>query len=99
MQIDKSRVLAFGASSTWVWTLPGDPKNLRAGTDLHARFWKQAILWLAHQDEMEENVYARPEYRRLVAHGRQTVRMGMRDKRGDEVPDDRYQTSAGGATG
>jgi uncharacterized membrane protein len=88
MTIDKSRVLAFGASSTWVWTLPSlDAKNPKAGTDLHARFWKQAILWLAHQDEMEGAVYARPEYRRLVAHGRQTVRMGLRDKRGDEVPD------------
>jgi hypothetical protein len=54
---------------------------------LHARFWKQTVLWLAHQDELEGNVYVRPEFRRLGAGGRQTVRMGVRDKRGDELPD------------
>ena len=99
MQINKSRTLAFGASSTWVWTLPlTDSKNPKAGTELHARFWKQAVLWLAHQDEMDGAVYARPEFRRLVAHGRQSVRMGMRDKRGDEVPDAdfKYQVVAEG---
>jgi hypothetical protein len=45
------------------------------------------VLWLAHQDEVEGNVYVRPEFRRLVASGRQNIRMGVRDKRGDEVPD------------
>jgi hypothetical protein len=92
MEINKSRTLAFGPSSTWVWT------NSKPTAELHARFWKQAVLWLAHQDEMEGAVYARPEYRRLVANGRQTVRMGMRDKRGDEIPDAdfRYQVVSEG---
>jgi hypothetical protein len=51
------------------------------------------VLWLAHQDEVEGNVYVRPEFRRLVVNGRQNVRMGVRDKRGDDVPesDIRYQ--------
>jgi uncharacterized membrane protein len=81
------RVLAFGASDTWRWTLPGPEDNRKGPTDLHARFWKQAVLWLAHQDEVEGNVYVRPEFRRLVVNGRQTIRMGVRDKRGDEMPD------------
>ncbi len=88
------RTLAFGASDTWLWTLPStDPTNLRATYDLHARFWKQIVLWLAHQDEIEGNVYVRPEFRRLVANGRQNVRMGIRDKRGDDIPEGeiRYQ--------
>ena len=86
---DKGRVLAFGASDTWLWTQPGKPKKTRGirPADLHARFWKQMVLWLAHQDEVEGNVYVRPEFRRLVVNGRQTVRMGIRDKRGDEVPE------------
>ncbi len=89
-----ARVLVFGASNTWSWTRPGPDKESRRTTaDLHTRFWKQTVLWLAHQDELDGNVYVRPEFRRLVANGRQSIRMGMRDKRGDEVPeaDFRYQ--------
>jgi uncharacterized membrane protein len=88
------RVLAFGAAETYRWTQPSTDQNDRLSTvNLHARFWKQTVLWLAHQDEVEGNVYVRPEYRRLVVNGQQTIRMGMRDKRGDEVPeaDLRYQ--------
>src|SRR5262249_24524071 len=85
---DKGRVLAFAASDTWLWTQPGrDETNRKTPSELHARFWKQMILWLAHQDEIEGNVWVRPEYRRLVMNGRQTLRMGVRDKRGDEVPE------------
>ena len=86
-------MLAFAAGDTWWWTLPGPEGNRRGPTDLHARFWKQTVLWLAHQDELEGNVFVRPEFRRLVAGGRQNVRMGVRDKRGDEIPeaDLRYQ--------
>jgi hypothetical protein len=77
----KARVLAFGAADTWQWT------NRPETAPLHTRFWKQTVLWLAHQDELEGNVFVRPEFRRLVAGGRQSVRMGVRDKRGDEVPE------------
>lgn len=93
-ETQSARVLAFGASDTWLWTQPSaDPTNLRATFDLHTRFWKQMVLWLAHQDEIEGNVYVRPEFRRLVANGRQNVRMGIRDKRGDDIPEGeiRYQ--------
>ncbi len=89
-----ARSLAFGVSDTWYWTKPGpDPNNRRATYDLHTRFWKQVVLWLAHQDEVEGNVYVRPEFRRLIVNGRQNVRMGVRDKRGDEVQESeiRYQ--------
>src|SRR5262249_26072526 len=82
------RVLAFGASETYRWTQPSEAQNDRLATfKLHTRFWKQTVLWLAHQDEVEGNVYVRPEYRRLVVNGQQTVRMGLRDKRGDDVPE------------
>jgi uncharacterized membrane protein len=87
------RVLAFGVSDTWLWTTPGPDDDLRGPSNHHARFWKQTVLWLAHQDEIEGNVYVRPEFRRLVANGRQNVRMGVRDKRGDDLAefDIRYQ--------
>lgn len=89
-----ARSLAFGGSDTWLWTQPSpDANNRRATYDLHTRFWKQVVLWLAHQDEIEGNVYVRPEFRRLIVNGRQNVRMGVRDKRGDEAPESeiRYQ--------
>jgi len=96
-----ARVLAFAVSDTWRWTQPGpDPNNRAAPRNLHARFWKQMVLWLAHQDEVEGNVYVRPEFRRLVVNGRQTIRMGVRDKRGDDIPeaDIRYQILRPGET-
>ncbi|MBO0699256.1 MAG: hypothetical protein J2P46_12740, partial [Zavarzinella sp.] len=84
----QARVIAFGASDTWRWTLPGPDENNRAlPRTLHDRFWKQMVLWLAHQDEVEGNVYVRPEFRRLVVNGRQTIKMGVRDKRGDDIPE------------
>lgn len=88
------RVLAFGASDTYLWTRPlPDPQTRKQANDLHTRFWKQMVLWLAHQDEVEGNVYVRPEFRRLVAGGQQRITMGLRDKRGDDIPnaDLRYQ--------
>jgi uncharacterized membrane protein len=93
----RARVLAFGAADTWLWTKAAPGVNPQP-TDLHHRFWRQTVLWLAHQDEMEGNVFVRPEFRRLVAGGRQNVRMGVRDKRGDEIPDAdlRYQVVAPG---
>jgi uncharacterized membrane protein len=91
---NKGRTLAFAVSDTFLWTQPSaDPTNRRSTFDLHTRFWKQAVLWLAHQDEIEGNCYVRPEYRRLVVGGEQSVKLGLRDKRGDEVEnaDLRYQ--------
>jgi uncharacterized membrane protein len=85
-EIDKSRVLALGVGDTQLWHQPV-PGNIFAARDLHHRFWKQMILWLAHQDEMEGNVYVRPEFRRLVAGGQQTIVMGLRDKRGNDIPE------------
>jgi hypothetical protein len=98
---EKGRVLAFGASDTWHWTRPGpDVNDRKVPANLHARFWKQMVLWLAHQDELEGNVFVRPEFRRLVAGGRQNIRMGVRDKRGDEIPEAevRYQIVGPGET-
>lgn len=95
------RSLAFGAADTSNWTKPGpDKANIKQPSNLHTQFWKQMVLWLAHQDEMEGTVYARPEFRRLVAGGQQTVRMGLRDKRGDEAPESdlRFQVLGEGET-
>ncbi len=45
------RVLAFAGDSTWRWWMQGQQET-------HKRFWRQAILWLAKRDGLEnENVW------------------------------------------
>ncbi|MEZ6139957.1 MAG: glutamine amidotransferase [Zavarzinella sp.] len=91
---NNGRVLAFGASDTYYWTQPGpDPQQRKRPAELHERFWKQTVLWLAHQDELEGNLLVRPEYRRIVQGGQQIIRISLKDKQGDEIknPDFRFQ--------
>ena len=40
------RVMAFAADSTWRWWMGGFEAQ-------HKRFWRQAILWLAHKDQAD----------------------------------------------
>lgn len=99
--VGEGRTVAFGADTTgrrWRRLGQSDPAKPREGLDLHARFWKQMILWAAHQDEVEGNVFVRPEFRRMAVNGRQTFAMGLRDKRGEEITtgDLKYQVLAPG---
>lgn len=82
---NKGRVLAFGAFDTYLWERLGQPKT-RQGVEIHNRFWKQCMLWLAHQEEDEGQVYARPEFRRLPAGGDQTIRVGLKSPAGGDDP-------------
>lgn len=43
------RVVAFAADSTWRWVMQG------AG-EQHRRFWRQLVLWLARQDDTEQDM-------------------------------------------
>jgi hypothetical protein len=63
------------------------------GQSLHARFWRQVVLWLAHQDEAEGDVYVTATPARASVNGKITLDMGMRGKHRDEVvaPKMRYQ--------
>ncbi len=95
-----ARILAFGADQTWKWVnfqpeipaepRPGEPKAkddeaITRGQQLHARFWRQLTLWLAHQDEVEGNVYVRPSLSRLAVNGKNKFEMGVKGKQGDEL--------------
>lgn len=102
--VGRGRVLAFGADQTWKWVNLGaedevmDKDAPTPGQNLHARFWKQMVLWLAHQEEIEGNVFVRPRERRLAVNGKNELRMGIRDKHTDLVPNAkmRYQVLAPG---
>ena len=91
-----ARVVAFGADQTWKWVNLGNEEGATdpdEGMKLHARFWKQMVLWLAHQDEVEGNVFVLPELYRLATNGKNKFKMGVKDKHGDELanPKMRYQ--------
>jgi hypothetical protein len=54
------RVLAFAADSTWRWVMRG------AG-EVHRRFWRQLVLWLARKDDTDaDTVWLRLAQRRLA---------------------------------
>ena len=84
-----ARVLAFGGDQTWKWRNLGSEEKAAdpdEGVKLHARFWKQVVLWLAHQDEVEGSVYVRPQLARLAVNGRNDIDMGVKGKHNDEIP-------------
>ncbi|MFO0937447.1 MAG: hypothetical protein U0798_13130 [Gemmataceae bacterium] len=87
---NQGRVAAFAGQDSYIWEAYGMKTN-REGTQLHRRFWKQMILWLAHQDLEEGSAYARPQYRELPAGSEQTVKVGLRGPGGAEVKDATYQ--------
>jgi uncharacterized membrane protein len=84
--VGEGRVLAFGGDTTWkAWrrseeTLPA-----------YERFWKQTMLWLARQEEVEGNVWVKPDRRRLAADGNQRLgfSVGIQGKGGIKVKEAR----------
>lgn len=81
---DKGRVLVFGAQDTMMWQRYGQPKT-QDGIDIHSRFWRQLVLWLAHQENDESTVTARPAFPRLAVGSKQEVRFGIRGQNGAVV--------------
>ncbi len=82
---NKGRWLAFGAFDTYLWRSLGQPKE-KVGIDMHERFWRQCVLWLAYQDEEEGQAYARPQFRQLKVTAEQTVRVGLKKPDGSDDP-------------
>ncbi len=61
-EVDNGRTLAFAGDTTWrTW------RRSKEAIAAHQRFWKQLILWLAHQEKAEGNVRVTPDTRRLQA--------------------------------
>ena len=83
----KGRVLAFAGYDTFLWKSLGqrDKPPTRAGTDLHAGFWRRMVLWLAHQETEEGAATVRPTYRRLPVRTTQTLDLTLRQPGGADV--------------
>ncbi|HMO14042.1 MAG TPA: glutamine amidotransferase [Pirellulaceae bacterium] len=71
------RVLAFAADSTWRW-------RTQYSNEIHARFWRQIILWLAGQDEMiGDDVWIAMQQRRFNLGQEVTFQAGITSLTGE----------------
>lgn len=88
--VGKGRVLAFAGDTTYLWRLYGLPDTTE-GLQIHQRFWKQTVLWLAHQENAEGNIWAKLDFRRLPSGSRQGFTVGARGKSGLSLPKGKYE--------
>jgi len=81
--------------TTWLWTGLGFP-NTAEGVDLHARFWKQLVIYLAQQENQGGSVWVRPDARRLPAGSQFGFTVGLRGKSGLDLPEGEFDVRVEG---
>lgn len=86
----KGRVLVFAAQNSMTWKRLGLPAS-RDGIQLHARFWRQLVLWLAKQDEEDAAAWVRPEFPRLAVGAKQAFRFGLKGPNGAAVDNPKFE--------
>ena len=79
-QYGAGRTLAFGGDTTWRWV------RSEKTQEMHARFWRQVVVWLARQDESGGNVWVRPDARRLPVRTDVGFTAGLNGKGGVRIP-------------
>jgi hypothetical protein len=89
----QGRVLAFGGDTTHRWVR--SPQLLQ----MHGRFWRQMVVWLAKQEDAEGSVWVVPDARRLPARGDLGFRVGVRSKGGVDLKDAKYTVEVVGPGG
>jgi len=94
----KGRSLAFAANTTYRWTTFGLPDNTE-GLDIHARFWKQTVIWLAQQENSEGSVWVKPDFRRLPSGGKESFSVGVKGKTGLELKGGKFEVKIFGPDG
>src|SRR5262249_2685288 len=78
------RTLAFGGDTTHRWVRNDE------GRRVHARFWRQVVLWLARREETDATLRLRPAVRRIRAGDRLGFGVARRGKSGEDLKDVRY---------
>jgi uncharacterized membrane protein len=86
------RVVAFAGDETWRWLRYGQPRA-KTGVEAHSRFWRQLMLFLAKQDEVDGSAWIKPEVRRIGAGGKLDFSVGLRGKRGIDLKDASFQVT------
>jgi hypothetical protein len=75
----RGRVLAFAGDTTNLWIRSPETKQL------HAQFWRQLVMWLAHQDQAEGSLWVKPDTRGIPLRSDLGFTAGLRSKNGVEV--------------
>ena len=82
-QVGSARVMAFGGDTTWRW---GRPKQGDFGA--LSRFWRQMILWLAHQENNQDQaVWVEADRRNLTPKSAAQLSFGARDAQKRPIED------------
>lgn len=94
LEVGRGRVISFGGE-TWPWARGSETSRLA-----HEKFWRQAVLWLAHKEESGESRVELKLDRRRAAVG-QTVEVSAiaRDAQDRPVPNASYTTTVTRAGG
>jgi uncharacterized membrane protein len=87
------RVLAFAGDTTYRWVINPEKRQL------HGRFWRQMILWLAKQENAEGSVWLKPDTRRLPARNDLGFSVGVRSKGGVDLKEGSYSVEVVGPDG
>jgi uncharacterized membrane protein len=78
-EVEGGRSVAFAGDTTYLWVRP--PR----GDQYHQRFWRQVVLWLAHQEKTDSKVWIKPDARRVAAGRRLAFSAGLRGKDGSDI--------------
>jgi uncharacterized membrane protein len=87
------RVLAFAGDTTYRWVV--NPQKQQ----MHGRFWRQVVLWLAKQENAESSVWIKPDTRRLPVRGDLGFSVGIRSRGGVDLKDGSYTVEVAGPDG
>ena len=86
--VGAGRAIAFGGE-TWPWARASEQTQLA-----HRKFWRQAILWLAHkEDDDETQVKLALDRRRAAVGERIELTVTARDEKGEPIADAQYETT------
>lgn len=84
-EVGRSRVAAFAADTTYLWYFDG-----RA--ELHQRFWRQMILWLARKEaDTDQPVWVKVEPRNYAPSDKANLTFGARAADGTPLTDAEFQ--------
>ena len=83
---------AFAGDTTYLWRTLGLPEK-QEGVEAHAAFWKQMMLWLAHQEQGSGAVRVMPDVRRLSAGSKLDFSVGAFGKNGKGLTDARFEVT------
>jgi uncharacterized membrane protein len=81
------RVAAFAGDTTWLWWMNDH-------VDMHKRFWRQILLWLAFRDgSSNDNVWIDLPQRRFQPRSQVSFTTGARNSVGDPIPNADYEAT------